>query len=172
MMRTFLVTIALLSGYAVTALGQSKIGGQLGIDLSGSNLFIGANAVFDLPWEVNFHTMRGNPELSYYPLDDSPGHSRSLTMIALNTLYPLDVDFANAYIGGGLLIGLYRGELTRVIGGNQEVVNLDDTNFGLDAKFGVDFGKEDSKITPWVESGINIIDGGGFFVQGGARFAL
>lgn len=170
MIRSALITLALIAASATTSLAQFQIGGQLGIDLSGSDLFIGGNAVFDLPWQINDHTVKGNPEVSFYLLDDSPTYDQGLTMIALNGLYPVDLRIANAYFGGGLLIGLYSGEVRTASPGEDR--SLDDTDIGIDLKVGVDFARDDSKIIPWAEGGLNIIDGGGLFVQGGARFSL
>ena len=168
MTRRLLATIALITATAMTAFGQIQFGGQLGLAFDNTDLYIGGNAVFNSPWELNDQTVRFNPEVSFYFLEDSPVFDQSLMVIALNGLYPLGLEFANTYVGAGVLISFYNADFdTDLIGSD-----FDDTDVGLNAKFGIDFGKEDSSIIPWVEGGVQIVDGGGLYVQGGARVAL
>lgn len=172
--RWLLLPSALVGLTMATAAAQFQIGPQIGLDFDNSDFFFGANAVFDLPWELGDETLDGNPEIYFYLLEDRPGFSQSFTLIALNALYPLGLDFANAYVGGGLLIGIFRAEfdqsLSKGAGGFDG--SLDDTDVGLNTKFGVEFGKEYDKYAPWVEAGLHIRDGGGLWAQGGVRLRL
>ncbi len=167
-MRRFFITVALIAGPAVAGFCQFQFGPQIGLDFNNSDLYVGANAVFNLPWELNEHGLQGNPEVNFYFLDSVPGYTENYTLIALNALYPLDLEFVNAYLGGGLLIGL--DNVKDRNGPNPR--NFHNTDIGLNTKFGVDFAKEDSKIIPWGEIGLHIKDGSGLWLQGGARFVL
>ena len=168
MTRRLLAAFALITVTATTAFGQIQFGGHLGLAFSDSDLYVGGNAVFNSPWELNDQTVRLNPEVSFYFLEDSPVFDQSLMVIALNGLYPLGLEFANTYVGAGVLISFYNADFdTDLIGSD-----FDDTDVGLNAKFGIDFGNEDSSIIPFAEGGVQIVDGGGLWVQGGARVAL
>ncbi|HUF08656.1 MAG TPA: hypothetical protein VMO47_05000 [Rhodothermales bacterium] len=163
-----LATITLITATSMTAFGQVQFGGQLGLAFDNSDLYIGANAVFPSPWELNDQTVQFNPEVNFYFLEDSPVFDQSLMVIALNGLLPLGLEFANTYVGAGVLLSFYKADFETDLIGDD----FDDTDVGLNAKLGIDFGKEDSTIIPWVEGGVHIVDGGGLYVQGGARVAL
>jgi opacity protein-like surface antigen len=162
---------------AAVAQSGTLIGPHAGYDADVEELFVGANAVFDLPIQLGDATLHGNPEFSYFLIGDDPGVSTSLWTVTLNALYPLTVEFADTYVGAGLAISRWSFDFdtndffskgTGIIIGD---LSRSETNLGLNAKVGANFGRE-SSIKPFAEAGIIIGDGSRIYAQGGARFAI
>jgi len=172
-----LSAVALATAFSISsAVAQTLVGPHVGYDADVEELFVGANAVFDLPFQIGDATLRGNPEFSYFLIGDSPGFSQSLWTITLNALYPLTLEFADTYVGAGLAISRwsfdYDGDFfskgSGIIIGD---LSTSETNLGLNGKVGANFGRE-SKFKPFAEAGIVIGDGSRIYAQGGARFAI
>ncbi|HEY5565237.1 MAG TPA: hypothetical protein VIL33_06575 [Rhodothermia bacterium] len=170
-----LSAVALATALSISsAAAQTLIGPHVGYDADVEELYFGVNGVFDLPFQIGDATLRGNPEFSYFLMGDSPGFSQTLWTVTLNALYPLTLEFADTYVGAGLAISRwsfsYDGDFFSKGGG----IILDDyseTDLGLNAKVGANFGRE-SRIKPFAEAGIVIGDGSRIYAQGGARFAI
>ncbi|HUF11135.1 MAG TPA: hypothetical protein VMO47_17570 [Rhodothermales bacterium] len=173
-----LSAVALATAFSIsTAVAQTLIGPHVGYDADVEELFVGANAVFDLPFQVGESTLRGNPEFSYFLIGDTPGVSSSLWAVTLNALYPLTLEFADTYVGAGLAISRWSFDFdandlfSKGSGIIFDDFSTSETNLGLNAKVGANFGRE-SSFKPFAEAGIIIGDGSRIYAQGGARFAI
>lgn len=176
-----LLFVCILTAYLPSsANAQTKVGGHLGYDMDSNEFFLGPNAVFETPIELGDKKLLINPEFSYYLVDDNSGfsnYSSSFWLLAVSALYPLNVEFGDAYVGAGLVMThwsvSYDVDLGGIFSKNANTAakfSESNNDFGLNGKFGVAFGK--GSITPVAEAGFIISDSSWLYVQGGARYTL
>lgn len=145
---------------------QNQIGGHLGYDFDSDEIFIGPNAVFETPFTLGDQQLLVNPEFSYYFVDEVPGEDSSFWLLNVCALYPLMVDFADAYLGAGLSISHFSYSFDRARFDNSG----SDTDVGLDGKVGASFGQ--GNVKPFGEFGFIISDNSWVYAQVGARYTL
>lgn len=171
-----LALVAVLANHDVMAQENLKVGGQLGYDLDSEELYLGPHAVFDLPLQIGDVTLQGNPEFSYYLVDNPEGVSSSFWLLTLNALYPLNLEFADTYVGAGLAITHWSVSYDEIdfFSKGSGVILTDfeesSTDIGLHAKFGAGFGS--GSFQPGAEVGFIASDSSWLYLQGFVRFAI
>jgi hypothetical protein len=175
-----LVVILLVLCSPTSAQTLSQVGGHIGLDLDSNEFFFGPNVVLDSPIEVGGQVIQINPEFSYWLEDaDFEGASNSFWMITVNGLYPLAVEFADAYAGVGLAISHWSLSYDSGINNfdfltkRQNVateISESSTDLGINFKVGASFGE--GKFKPNAEFGYVASDSSWPYLQIGVRTAL
>lgn len=169
LLATSLFALLLLGGIQSEAQAQFKVGPHAGFNLDLEELYLGANFHFDLPIEVGDASLTGNPSIDFYPFISEGGDiggvevSTSVTSLNLDVLYPINVNFGEAYAGGGL-------NFTRV---SAEVAGFSasDSDVGINLKVGALF-SDQGAFRPFGEAGITLGGSSSVFARGGIMFSV
>ncbi|MEM6338187.1 MAG: hypothetical protein AAF752_16555 [Bacteroidota bacterium] len=165
---TICAALLLMLGLSSTATAQVAVGAHAGFNVDAEEIYVGANAMFDLPIDLGGSVIVGNPSVDFYPFfgDEVAGVDidASLLVINLDALYRLTLDFGEPYVGAGL----------NVARASVEVAGFSDssTDIGINIKAGSLFGEAGSGFRPFGEVGIALGGAESLFIRGGAVFSL
>ena len=160
------ITLLLLAaGLAVPAASNAqglKIGPQLGINLDGSDVFIGLESQFNLP-VMESREVWGNIGFDYYPFID---HVKA-SSVNVDVLFPFNVGSMEFYGGGGLLMKFVSIDVPEGFPGDGS-----DSDVGIDLKAGLLFGSPESGYRPFIEINQTLGAGSDFLARGGVFVAI
>ncbi|MEM6337520.1 MAG: hypothetical protein AAF752_13200 [Bacteroidota bacterium] len=165
---TICAALLLMLGLSSTATAQIAVGGHAGLNVDAEEIYIGANAMFELPIDLGGSVLVGNPSIDFYPFLGGDGGEfdidQSLLVINLDALYRLTLDFGDPYVGAGLGIARASAEAFGV--------SASDTEIGINIKAGSLFGDTDASFRPFGEVGISLGGTETLFIRGGAVFNI
>jgi hypothetical protein len=166
-MKKALTSLAFVALFAMIALPTNsqaqglKVGPHLGLNMDGSDLFLGLATQFNLP--VGEREMWGNIGLDFYPFIKN----ETTTRVNLDVLFPFGVGNLHFYGGGGLLTQFSSFDL-------PEGSTLDDTDtdIGLNIKGGLLLGGSGDGYRPYLEFDQTIGAGSDLSVRLGMFLAI
>ncbi len=165
-MKHFLSLLALVLVASMTVAPNSasaqgiKVGPHAGLNLDGTEVFLGLGAQFDLP--VMEREMWGNVGFDYYPFIDGA----SSTSVSLDVLFPFGVGNLAFYGGGGL--GFTATSFDNPLPNGDE----SDTDIGLNLKAGWLIGSRADGYRPFIELDQSIGNGSNLAIRGGVFVAI
>lgn len=162
---TRFITLTLLLGSILfgEAHAQFKIGPHVGLNLDGTDFFVGGSAQFNVL--LGEHTFIGNPGLDFYPLIDNV----TITRFNADLLYPFTTSSMQPYVGAGVLFQFTSYDLPE---GTPSAVEDSDFDLGLNLKAGTVFTGGDSSFKPFLEGTVSLGNGTDFAVRGGVYLSV
>jgi hypothetical protein len=157
--------LALLLGslFVTDARAQFRIGPHAGLNIDGTDVFIGGSAQFNV--HIGDYTFIGNPGLDLYFLIDNV----TITRINADLLYPFQTASLQPYVGAGVLLQFSSFDLPEDTPSGVESSDLD---FGLNLKIGTIFTGGDSSFKPFVEGTAALGNSSDLALRGGIYFTL
>ncbi|MDA1029666.1 MAG: hypothetical protein O3B41_11530 [Bacteroidetes bacterium] len=166
-MKQVLARLAVVALFAVismptTAQAQGlKIGPHVGLNMDGSDLFLGVGTQFNLP--IDARQMWGNIELDLYPFIKNVTSTR----VSANVLLPFRLAGLQLYGGGGLIAQFQSFDLPA-----GSPLDDSDTDIGLNLKAGFLLGSAGDGYRPFVEFDQTVGAGSDFSLRGGIFMAI
>ena len=159
-----LALIALVAVIAVPSNSQAqglKIGPHVGLNMDGTDLFLGVATQFNLP--VSERTMWGNIGMDFYPFIKNV----TTTRVNADVLFPFGIGGLELYGGGGLLAQFSTFDLPA-----GSPLDKNDTDIGLNLKAGFLLGSSADGYRPYAEVDQTIGAGSDFSVRVGIFMAI
>ena len=166
-MKQALARLALIALVAVIALPSNyqaqglKIGPHIGLNMDGSDIFLGVATQFNLP--IKERSMWGNLGMDFYPFIKNV----STTRVNADVLFPFGVGGLELYGGGGLLAQFSTFDLPE-----GSPLDDSDTDIGLNLKAGFLLGSSGDGYRPYAEFDQTIGAGSDFSVRVGIFMAI
>jgi hypothetical protein len=157
-----LLAIALVLGSSADATAQARIGGHVGLNTDGTDLFIGAISQFGVA--IGERDLWGEIGLEIYPFIDNV----FVTRLNANALFPLvGAGGTQFYGGGGLVFQATKYDLP-----DGSPLDDSDTDIGLNLVAGMLLSGADSHLRPFLELNQTVGAGSDFAIRAGVFFKL
>jgi len=165
-MKQVIAGIALLALVAVVSVPTTqaqglKVGPHLGLNMDGTDLFLGLATQFNLP--IGERDMWGNVGLDFYPFIKNV----TTTRVNADVLFPFGLGNLQFYGGGGLLAQFSTFDLPA-----GSPLDENDTDIGLNVKAGFLLGSSSDGYRPYVEFDQTVGAGSDFSVRVGMFLAI
>jgi hypothetical protein len=157
----FVALVAVIALPNITQAQGLKIGPHIGLNMDGSELFLGVGTQFNLP--IKTREMWGNLGLDLYPFIKNV----SSTRVTANVLFPFGIGGFQLYGGGGLVAQFETYDLPE--GSNSDD---SDTDIGLTIKAGFLLGSSGDGYRPFLEFDQTVGAGSDFSARVGIFMAI